>query len=500
VAGAEATLERFREAGRTLLSLGLVRGTEGNLSTFDGATLVITRTGSSLGELGGDDLIVGPLDGDLPGASSDLEVHRRTYRARGPGAFAHAHPAGTVPEDGGGPGAHGVYEFGPTLEAAVNAAVEDVRRRLEPSVRPFEWRGDALVLLDQTLLPAEERYLEARDPEAVADAIARLAVRGAPLLGIAAGFGVTLAAPRAATPGELLDAMRRAGDLLVASRPTAVNVAWAVRRVMACAEAAAGGVDAVGAADGVDATSAAGGVEAVRAAAVAEALAIAEEDERACRAIGDLGSELVPASARVLTHCNTGALATGGIGTALGVVVAAHRAGRVERVWVGETRPVLQGARLTAWELQRLGVPMTLVADAAAAALMAQGKVDLVVVGADRIAANGDVANKVGTYALAVLARHHGVPFYVAAPVSTIDLSTASGTAIAIERRDPREVTEPMGVLVAPAGVEALNPAFDVTPAGLVTALVTERGVARPPTRASLRRLVSAASGEDDGS
>jgi methylthioribose-1-phosphate isomerase len=220
-----------------------------------------------------------------------------------------------------------------------------------------------------------------------------------------------------------------------------------------------------------------------------EATRIALEDEASCEVIGRLGGGLLPDKANVLTHCNTGALATGGWGTAQGVIVAAHQAGKQVHVWVDETRPVLQGARLTAWELQRLGVPMTLVPDTAAGTLMASGLVDAVVVGADRIAENGDVANKVGTYQLAVLAVHHRIPFYVAAPFSTVDLQTPTGEAVVIEERDPREVTEPLGAVFAPEGTPARNPAFDVTPAELITAIVTDRGVIRAPFPSSLRRL-----------
>jgi methylthioribose-1-phosphate isomerase len=344
------------------------------------------------------------------------------------------------------------------------------------AARPVLWRDGAVRLLDQRRLPAEERYLEARDPEGVAEAIRSMAVRGAPLIGIAGAYGVALAAlrSRARSRAGLLEDVERAAGLLAAARPTAVNLPWAVGRVVGAVRAAL-----------------TAGLEAMRGAAVAEARAIAREDEEACLAIARLGAELVPEGARVLTHCNTGSLATGGCGTAQGVIVAAHRQGKVAHVWVGETRPLLQGARLTAWELRRLGVPMTLVADTAAGSLMARGLVDLVVVGADRIAANGDVANKVGTYQLAVLARHHGIPLYVAAPASTLDPATRRGEDIVIEQRDPEEVLAPLGVRLAPDGVAAANPAFDVTPARLVTAIVTDRGVARPPYRSSIRALLA---------
>ncbi|MGH8975744.1 MAG: S-methyl-5-thioribose-1-phosphate isomerase, partial [Acidimicrobiia bacterium] len=284
---------------------------------------------------------------------------------------------------------------------------------------------------------------------------------------------VALAVRGARSEAAAYRAAEAAADALIATRPTAVNLAWGALRVLEAARAASGS-----------------GVAAVRRAALEEADAIAAEDVAANRAIGAYGAALVPAGAAVLTHCNAGALACVGYGTAVGVIRAAAEAGKAPRVWVDETRPVLQGARLTAWELSRLGIDATLVADAMAGSLMAAGDVDLVVVGADRVAANGDVANKIGTYPLAVLAAHHGVPFYVAAPTSTIDLTTRTGAAIPVEERDPAEVTSFGRHRVAPPRVRALNRAFDVTPAALVTALVTERGVARPPYPAALRRLL----------
>ena len=280
-------------------------------------------------------------------------------------------------------------------------------------------------------------------------------------------------------------AAAEAADRLIATRPTAVNLAWGARRVLVAAEAAAAGA-AAGAAGG-------GGAEAVARAALEEAERLAEQDVADNRALGRHGAVLVPDGAQVLTHCNAGALACVGYGTALGVIRAAAEAGKMPRVWVDETRPVLQGARLTAWELDRLGIAATLVADVMAGSLMASGDVDLVVVGADRVAANGDVANKIGTYSLAVLAAHHGVPFYVAAPTSTIDLATPTGAGIPVEERSPDEVRRVGRARVAPPGFSALNRAFDVTPAALVTAIVTELGLARPPYDKSLRRLVEAA-------
>jgi methylthioribose-1-phosphate isomerase len=330
------------------------------------------------------------------------------------------------------------------------------------------WRGDRLALLDQRRLPGEEVYLECRRWPEVAEAIRTLAVRGAPAIGVTAAFGVALAG--LASPAG--DGAALAADLepalagLAATRPTAVNLFWALDRMRRTA-AAHRHLDAA----------------ALRARLVAEAEAIREEDVAANRRLGAHGAGLVPPGARILTHCNAGGLATAGYGTALGVVRGAVEAGRHPFVWVDETRPVLQGARLTAWELAREGVPHAVIADVAAGSLMARGEVDLVVVGADRIAANGDTANKIGTYGVAVLARHHGIPFYVAAPFSTIDATLADGRAIPIEERDAREVQEVAGRRIAPAASPARNPAFDVTPAALITAIVTERGIARPPFR-----------------
>ncbi|GBC87001.1 Methylthioribose-1-phosphate isomerase [bacterium HR12] len=348
-----------------------------------------------------------------------------------------------------------------------------------PGIVPVEWRGDAVAILGQRLLPHREEVLECRTVAEVAEAIRSLAVRGAPIIGVTAAYGMALAATLSTQtrPRRLLAELEEAARTLKAARPTAVNLAWAVDRMM---RVATGQCCSVGST-----------VQRVHEAMVAEALRIEAEDREACAAIGAHGLELVPEGARVLTHCNTGMLCTAGIGTALGVIVAAHRAGRGVHVWVDETRPVLQGARLTAWELGRLGIPRTLVVDAAAGSLMARGLVDLVIVGADRIAANGDVANKIGTYPLAVLARHHGVPFYVAAPTSTVDLGTGSGAGIPIEERDPAEVLAPGGVPVAEPDTPVANPAFDVTPAELVSAIVTERGVVRPPYARTLAELVA---------
>jgi methylthioribose-1-phosphate isomerase len=329
------------------------------------------------------------------------------------------------------------------------------------------------VLVDQRRLPEQEVYLRCRDHREVAAAIREMAIRGAPAIGVAAAYGIALGIQRSPAEGaELAAALDRICEDLGSTRPTAVNLFWAIERMQRRFRLSN---EVPGAA--------------VRAALLEEARRIEEEDVQACRTMGDLGSSLLPAGARVLTHCNAGALATAGYGTALGVVRSAARDGRLARVYADETRPYLQGARLTAWELLREGIPTTLIADAMAGHLMARGEVDAVVVGADRIAANGDVANKIGTYPLAVLARENGIPFYVAAPVSTLDLATPSGEAIPIEERPPEEVTHHAGRRLAPEGVGVRNPAFDVTPHRFVTAIVCERGVARPPFAESLPPL-----------
>ena len=337
---------------------------------------------------------------------------------------------------------------------------------------PLRWLeppgGPAIVLLDQTRLPAEETYLTCADVPQLIDAIRRLVVRGAPLLGIAGAYGVGLAAMRG-------DDVEAAATEIAAARPTAANLGWGVRRALVAWRTAASETGHVPSE-----------TECARA-ALAEAAAIAEQDAAASAAMARHGLSLVPPGARILTHCNTGQLVSAGEGTAFAVILAAHRAGRLDWLWVDETRPLLQGARLTAWEAGRAGIPHSLLADGAAATLMASGKVDLVLTGADRIAADGSVANKVGTYGLAVLARHHGVPFVVVAPTSTVDLGTPDGAAITVEHRPASEVVSLAGLPVAPAGTQAYNPAFDVTPAELVTALVTEEGLIHPVTEGSLR-------------
>ncbi|MEA2478717.1 MAG: methylthioribose-phosphate isomerase [Thermoleophilaceae bacterium] len=337
-------------------------------------------------------------------------------------------------------------------------------------VAPLAWTDDALEVLDQTLLPAEEVRLRCTEPEQVADAIRRLAVRGAPAIGLAAAYGVALGM-RGVADAELDSRFEAVCDLLGRTRPTAVDLSWALARARETFVAAR-----------------AAGPEAVAAALLERAHSIAADRRAGDAALAAHGAALVGRGERVLTHCNTGALATGGSGTAGGVIEAAWRAGGVELVWVDETRPLLQGARLTAWELGRAGVPFRVVPDSSAGALMSRGLVDRVVVGADRIAANGDVANKIGTYTVAVLAARHGVPFHVAAPLSTIDVGTASGAGIVIEERSPDEVTSVLGVRIAPAGAGAANFAFDVTPADLVTSIVTEAGVLEPPYEESIAR------------
>ncbi|HTF34570.1 MAG TPA: S-methyl-5-thioribose-1-phosphate isomerase [Myxococcota bacterium] len=340
----------------------------------------------------------------------------------------------------------------------------------------LRWSEDGVVLLDQRRLPLEEVYLTLGSVEEVAKAIESLAVRGAPAIGCAAALGVA----RAACVSEARDLVALRADLdaavarLSRTRPTAVNLFWALGRMGELADAALAEPDA--------------SVESVRDRLVAAAQRLLAEDVTVCRAIGLAGLPLVPEGARILTHCNAGALATAGYGTALGMVRAAFEAGRHIRVLADETRPYLQGARLTAWELQRDGIPVTVITDNMAAHLMRCAEIDLIVVGADRIAANGDVANKIGTYGLAVLAREHGIPFYVAAPISTLDLATPCGDAIPIEERGRAEIAEVSSRPILPEGVPVRHPAFDITPARLVTAIVTERGVARAPYSLSLAK------------
>lgn len=335
------------------------------------------------------------------------------------------------------------------------------------------WQDGAVCLIDQTRLPLEECIVTCCSVAAVACAIREMQVRGAPAIGATAAFGMALAAQQAlGDTAAILASLEQSSAALAMTRPTAVNLFWALQRMGKRAEELA-----------------ASSSEELREAMLAEAQAIAAEDEAACRAMGRFGAALVPASAGILTHCNAGALACVSYGSALGVVRAAWERDKSIHVYVDETRPFLQGARLTAWELDQEGIPMTLITDNMAGHFLHTGKVQCVVVGADRIAANGDVANKIGTYSVAVLARENNVPFYVAAPTSTLDMSIASGDQIPIEERDPAEVTSWRGLQTAPHGVRAAHPAFDVTPARYITAIITERGVARAPFQASLRAM-----------
>jgi methylthioribose-1-phosphate isomerase len=334
---------------------------------------------------------------------------------------------------------------------------------------PMRWEGPGLRLLEQTRLPVEEVWIDCETPEQVADAIRRLAVRGAPAIGVAAAYGLVLGLRTEKDPERLAGRFQEVSDLLGSTRPTAVNLRWALERGRKVFEENAGR-----------------GPEGATAALLDWARELHAEDVRVNRRIGEHGAALFGQDSRVLTHCNTGALATAGYGTALGVIQSAWRDGKLRQVWVDETRPLLQGARLTAWELKKLGIPFHLVTDSSAGVLMSQGRVDGIVVGADRIAANGDTANKIGTYTVAVLAHRHKVPFYVAAPLSTIDRATPNGAAIPIEERKSIEVTEVFGTRVAPDDIEALNFAFDVTPAELITAIITEVGVLRPPYEESI--------------
>jgi methylthioribose-1-phosphate isomerase len=336
-----------------------------------------------------------------------------------------------------------------------------------PIIEAVRWSpaGDGVRIIDQTLLPERLEERDLRSLDEVCEAIATLRVRGAPAIGVAGAMGLvaSLGACGGAAREQLVERARAHAARIEATRPTAVNLSWAVRRVVARMERTAGDASAL--------------IAAMR----DEATRLLEEDRAMCRRIGEHGLALLPDGARVLTHCNAGALATSGIGTALAPVYLAAERGRRVEVYADETRPLLQGSRLTAWELARAGIPVRVIVDGAAASLMRAGRVDLVLVGADRIAANGDVANKVGTYGLAVLARHHGIPLYVAAPASTLDPALAHGGGIVIEERGREEVARGMGRLTVPEAVPVENPAFDVTPAELITAIITDRGVHHPP-------------------
>ena len=345
------------------------------------------------------------------------------------------------------------------------------------------WEDGEVVMIDQRKLPSREVYVRCRTGRDVAKAIRTMVIRGAPAIGVAAAMGVALELRRSTATGttQLATEFYRTCDLLVATRPTAVNLFWAIERMK---RVFAGAMRAGQSTDELTATI------------IAEAARVHDEDVASCRALGQHGAEVVPDEGRVLTHCNAGALATGGYGSALGVVRAAVEAGKRVVGYADETRPFLQGARLTAWELLRDGIETTVITDGMVGALMQSGRVDLVVVGADRIAANGDVANKIGTYTVAVLAREHDVPFYVAAPVSTIDLATPDGSGIPIEERDAREVTHLGALQLTPDGTKVWNPAFDVTPARLVAGIITERGICRPPFTESLKHVCSKEAGD----
>ena len=343
----------------------------------------------------------------------------------------------------------------------------------------IDWKDDAVVMIDQRKLPAKEVYVRCKTANEVAKAIKTMVIRGAPAIGVSAAMGLALGVKKSTATGTrgLVAEFLKQCDVMAATRPTAVNLFWAIDRMKArVAVLAKGGAS----------------VADIQAALVVEAKRIHDEDVESCKALGAFGATLVPAEATILTHCNAGALATAGYGTALGVIRGAVDAGKKVKVLADETRPFLQGARLTAWELVKDGIDTTVITDNMAGAMMRLGNVDLVVVGADRIAANGDVANKIGTYGVAVLAKEHGIPFYVAAPMSTVDLATSDGSKIPIEERNDKEVTHVGSSRLTPEGARIRNPAFDVTPSKYVTAIITERGIARPPYQESLAALVHA--------
>lgn len=342
------------------------------------------------------------------------------------------------------------------------------------AIKPIEWSHGRVRYLDQTLLPARVEYRETDDESVLAQEIKRLAIRAAPLIGITAAYGIVLAINKLEPddPVQRTSAFERAYTLLAGTRPTAVNLFWALERMRKVFQA-----------------NEQVSLDVLKQRLLAEAQAIHEGDRKMCERIGNYGAELLPAAASVLTHCNTGRLATGGIGTALGIITTAWEQKKLKHVYIDETRPLLQGSRLTAWELSMSGIPATLVVDSAAGFLMQRGSVDAVLVGADRIAANGDVANKIGTYGLAVLAQHHGIPFYVAAPTSTVDFNVASGALIPIEQRASSELFQFFDKSFPTGAIEVYNPAFDITPSTLVTAIITERGVIERPTTENMSSL-----------
>ncbi len=357
------------------------------------------------------------------------------------------------------------------LQFMEDAETMPIALTIEP-LRTVQWISGGVRLIDQTVLPERLCYVDLSNSRDVAEAIRNMIVRGAPAIGCTAALGMALGAREIAADSRetFLPAMHAIAEMFRKTRPTAVNLFWAIERILGIAELAAGPVSDI------------------KGRMLAEALAMLEEDVDTNRRLGRHGAELLPDSCTVLTHCNAGALATVGHGTALGVVRTAVESGKRVHVYADETRPRLQGMKLTAWELVRDGIPVTVIADNMAASLMRQGDVDCVIVGADRIAANGDTANKIGTYGLAIVARHHRVPFYVAAPFSTIDFALSSGEQIPIEHRDSSEMMHLEGARVLPIGANVLNPAFDVTPADLITAIVTESGVLEPPYQETLRR------------
>jgi len=341
----------------------------------------------------------------------------------------------------------------------------------------MRWEKDSLLLLDQTKLPQKVEYIECKDYQTVAKAISNLSVRGAPAIGVAASYGLVLGLSEKQfdTCQDLIAEAKRIAQELWLTRPTAVNLRWALERMLQIMNK-----------ENADALTPAQ----LKNILLREAHAILSEDINANKAIGNYGEKLIPDKARILTHCNAGALATAGYGTALGVIRAAKEAGKEISVYADETRPLLQGARLTAWEMIQEKIPITLITDNMAASLMAQQMVDLVIVGADRIAANGDTANKIGTYGVALMAREHKIPFYVAAPVSTIDLKIKQGKDIPIEERNYHEVTHISGQMIAPEGIKVWNPAFDITPNVLIAAIITERGIITPPYDKNLASII----------
>ncbi|MBI2851551.1 MAG: S-methyl-5-thioribose-1-phosphate isomerase [Chloroflexi bacterium] len=343
---------------------------------------------------------------------------------------------------------------------------------MNTTYQPIEWLGDRVKILDQTKLPGEEVYLETRDYRDVAIAIKELKVRGAPAIGVAGAYGIAVGALgiKVEIREEFLKELETVIETIVGTRPTARNLFYAAERMEKVVRQAHHKAAEVGR-----------NVAAIKRALVDEAIRIHRDEEEATRKLSELGAELIKDGSTILTHCNTGPLATTGYGTALGVIIRAKEQGKKIKVYADETRPLLQGARLTAWELMKAGVPCTLITDSMAGYFMSRGEIDCAIVGADRIAANGDTANKIGTYTVAVLAKEHGIPFYVAAPTTTIDLSIASGKEIPIEQRSREEVAYFAGICVTPEDCEISNPAFDVTPAKYITAIITERGIMRAP-------------------